>query len=141
VPERYPISDHRRIFLDLDHLRSWDTGVFQYFPKPEKVTLTGLETGKPGSWGSRLNTIIGSVHVEGGRWLMWANCMPEILSYNEMADHMFAVYFESDDALRRRKPDLRITGQNRYSGNNLLPAAAASDGSRWAASLDQGRRR
>lgn len=121
VRERYAHDDHRRIFLDLDHVRKWDTGVFQYFPQPEKIVLTGLESGGPGSWDARLNTIYGSVLIEGGRWRMWCGCMPDALSYDENADHFLACYFESDDGLRWRKPDLRLTGQRRWPGNNLLP--------------------
>lgn len=121
VPQRFIQRDHRRIFLDVDNLRRWDTSLFQRFPQAEKVSLTGLEPGPAGSWDARTTEIFGSVLVEKGRFRMWYMCMPDALSYKESADHSFACYAESDDGVRWHKPDLGLTGQSRYPGNNLLP--------------------
>ncbi|MBI4024084.1 MAG: hypothetical protein HY360_03830 [Verrucomicrobia bacterium] len=121
IPQRYVHNDHRRIFLDVDNLRKWDIGLFQRFPQAEKVPLTGLEPGPAGSWDSRTTEIFGSVLIEKGRFRMWYLSMPDPESYNDCADHSFASYAESDDGVHWRKPDLGITGQNRYPGNNLLP--------------------
>jgi hypothetical protein len=121
VPQQYAHSDHRRIFLDTDNLRKWDTGLYQRFPQAEKVVVTGLEPGPAGSWDSRLTEVTGSVLVEDGRFRMWYICMPEAESHDENADHNFTCYAESDDGIHWRKPDLGITAQQRYPGNNLLP--------------------
>lgn len=121
IPQRYVHSDHRRIFLDTDSLRRWDTGLFQRFPQAEKVAVTGLDPGPAGSWDARMTEITGSVLVENGRFRMWYICMPDVTSYRENADHNFNCYAESEDGVHWVKPDLGITAQNRYPGNNLLP--------------------
>lgn len=117
--------DSRRLFLDLDALREWDTGIFQRFPKPEKVPITGLEPGPAGSWDARAATIYGSVLVEDGRFRMWYCGMPDAHSHDENPDHMYTCYAESDDGIAWRKPDLGITGRQCYPGNNLLALPGA----------------
>ena len=118
-------ADSRRLFLDTDGVRSWDSGIFQRFPKAEKVPITGLEPGPAGSWDARVSTIYGSVLVENGRFRMWYCVMPDAETHEENPDHMFTCYAESDDGINWRKPDLGITGQQRYPGNNLLPMPGA----------------
>jgi hypothetical protein len=46
--------------------------------------------------------------------------MPDAHSHEEDADHFYTAYAESDDGIRWHKPDLKITGQRKYPGNNLL---------------------
>lgn len=121
IPQRYIFDDHRRCFLDTDNLRQWDHGLYQRFPQAEKLSLTGLEPGPSHSWDSRSTEIYGAVLVEDGRFRMWYLCMPEPEGFDECADHSYACYAESEDGIHWVKPDLRITGQNRYPGNNLIP--------------------
>jgi len=121
VPQRYVLNDHRRIFLDTDCIRKHDKGVSQRFPQPEKVPLFGLEPGPAGSWDARDVSIYGTVMVEDGLWRMWYLCMPDADSHEENPDHSFACYAESDDGIHWRKPNLKLTGQHRYPGNNILP--------------------
>lgn len=113
-------KDRRYLFLDLDRVRRWDAGIVQRFPQPEKVPISGLEPGAPGSWDARVSTIYGSVLKEDGLFRMWYTVMPDALSHDEDPDHMYSAYAESDDGIHWRKPDLKITGQSRYPGNNLL---------------------
>ena len=111
----------RRVFLDIDCLSRWDESeVFQRFPKADKVPVTGLESGPPGSWDARVASDYPTVLFEDGLFRMWYSCMPDAESHAENADHGFVCYAESEDGLRWRKPDLGITGQHRYPGNNLL---------------------
>jgi len=112
--------DIRHLFLDTDGLRRWDTGVMQRFPKPEKVSITGLEPGSTGPWDARVTTIYGSVLVEDGKFRMWYFCMPDANNYDEGADYPLAAYAESDDGVHWTKPDLKLTGRHRHPGNNLL---------------------
>ncbi|MBI4025794.1 MAG: hypothetical protein HY360_12490 [Verrucomicrobia bacterium] len=121
VRERYAHDDHRRSFLCTDNLRKWDTGLFQRFPQAEKVPLTGLEPGGTGSCDARTTEIFGSVLVENGIFRMWYLCMPDADSHAENPDHSYVAYAESEDGIHWKKPDLRLTGRNRYPGNNLLP--------------------
>jgi hypothetical protein len=113
-------ADTRRLFLDTDSLRTWDTGIIQRFPRPEKLRVSGLEPGPPGSWDARVTTIYGSVLREGGLFKMWYCSMPDALSHTEGADHGLICYAESGDGYRWRKPDLRLAGQKTWPGNNLL---------------------
>lgn len=113
--------DTRHLFLDTDSLREWDTGIVQRFPHAEKVPVSGLEPGPAGSWDARVTTIYGSVLIEDGLFRMWYCCMPDAQSHQEGPDHGLTCYAESDDGLNWRKPDLGITGQRRWPGNNLLP--------------------
>jgi len=121
VPQRYVLDDHRRIFLDTDCLRWRDKGLYQRFPQAEKVTVHGLEPGPAGSWDARDVSIYGTVLVENGLWRMWYLCMPDADSHEENPDHSYVCYAESDDGIHWRKPDLGLTGQHRYPGNNILP--------------------
>ena len=114
------MDDTRRIFLDIDSLSRWDQAtLFQRFPKAERVPITGIEPGPAGSWDAR-GADYPCVLYEDGLFRMWYSCMPDAENYGENADHAFVCYAESDDGVTWRKPDLKITGQNRYPGNNLL---------------------
>ena len=114
------MDDTRRIFLDIDGLSRWDQAtLFQRFPMAERVPITGLEPGPAGSWDAR-GADYPCVLYEDGLFRMWYSCMPDAEDYGENADHAFTCYAESDDGVTWRKPDLRITGQSRYPGNNLL---------------------
>ena len=114
--------DGRRVFLDLDSLTQWDPGteLQQRFPMAEKVPITGLEPGLPGSWDACLTTVWGSVLVEDGLFRMWYWGQPGFESHQEHADQPLVCYAESEDGLRWTKPDLGITGQHRWPDNNLL---------------------
>ncbi|MHB0934746.1 MAG: hypothetical protein ACYC6A_00005, partial [Armatimonadota bacterium] len=115
------MTDVRYPFLDLDRMRAWDTGLMQRFHRPEKVPITGLEPGPAGSWDARMACIYGSVLKEDGRFRMWYGVMPDAGSHAEEADHYLSAYAESEDGVTWRKPDLGLTGQQQYPGNNLLP--------------------
>src|ERR1043166_1659729 len=67
IPQRYIINDHRRIFLDTDNLRKWDTALYQRFPQAEKVPIYGLDPGPAGSWDARTTEIYGTVLIEKGK--------------------------------------------------------------------------
>ncbi len=111
----------RSVFLDVDCLSRWDESeIFQRFPQAEKVAVTGLEPGPPGSWDARVPSDYPNVLFEDGMFRMWYSVMPDAESHGENADHSYVCYAESEDGLTWRKPDLGITGQNRYPGNNLL---------------------
>jgi hypothetical protein len=125
VPQRYMIRDQRRCFLDTDNLRRWDTGIYQRFPKAEKVPLTGLEPGPVGAWDAARTSIYGSVLVETGLFRMWYNCECDPGTYAEAGDRFLPCYAESDDGIHWRKPDLKLTGQRIFPGNNLLPLPGA----------------
>lgn len=114
-------SETRYVFMDTDALRQWDTGIIQRFPPAEKVAITGLEPGPAGAWDARSTTIYGSVLKDDGRFRMWYCAMPDVVSHRENADHFYVCYAESEDGIRWHKSDLRLTGQRRYPGNNLLP--------------------
>jgi len=72
------------------------------------------------SWGAALTTIWGSVIKENGLFRMWHWGMREAESEKEPADRPLVCYSESEDGIHWRKPNLKITGQKRYPGNNLL---------------------
>jgi len=123
--ETEPQNDERHLFIHLDLIRRWDAGIYQRFPQPEKVPITGLEPGGPDSCDARVAEIYGSVLIEDGVFRMWYSVMPDALSHAENADHFYAAYAESDDGIHWRKPDLKITGQERFPGNNLLSLPGA----------------
>jgi len=114
----------RHVFLDLDNVTEWDVGVFQTFPQAEKVPITGVEPGPPGAWDARVANYA-NVLYEDGRYRMWYCCQPEPAGYGENADHFYTCYAESDDGIAWKKPDLKITGQQRWPGNNLLALPGA----------------
>ncbi len=114
-------ADTRHLFLDTDALREWDAGIIQRFPQAEKMPITGLEPGPVGAWDARGTEIYGSVLKENGRFRMWYCAFPDAASLDDVYDHSYVCYAESDDGIRWRKPDLRLAGQLRYPGNNLLP--------------------
>jgi len=119
------MSDIRHLFLDTDSLRRWDSGMTMRFPKPEKVPITGLEPGPAGSWDARVTTIYGSVLVEDGKFRMWYVVMPDANDYEANADYMLTAYAESDDGIHWVKPDLKLTSQQRFPGNNIVPLPGA----------------
>ncbi|MHB0938173.1 MAG: hypothetical protein ACYDCO_25900 [Armatimonadota bacterium] len=119
------MPDIRHLFLCLDKLRTWDSGLYQHCAMPEKVPITGLEPGPGGSWDARVASIYGSVLKEDGLFRMWYCVMPDAENYAENPDHILIAYAESDDGIHWRKPDLGITGRQRYPGNNLLPLPGA----------------
>ena len=110
----------KHIFLDIDNVVEWDLGIYQHFPKPEKIPTTGLEGGPTGSWNARLAAGWGSILYEDGKFRGWVCNMPSIGGLDENADVWLTAYIESDDGFVWRKPNLRITGQDRWPGNNLL---------------------
>jgi len=115
------VNGARHVFLDIDKLSSWEeSNIYQRFPKAEKVVVQGPQVGPPGSWDARIAVDYPTVLFEDGRFRMWYSCMPEPQSHGENADHGLTCYAESEDGIRWHKPDLRITGQHRYPGNNLL---------------------
>ena len=110
----------RHLFLDTDNLVEWDLNVVQRCHKAEKVPVTGLEPGEPGAWDGRVTVAYGSTLVEDGLFRRWYGCMALSRGYKEDADHWMTAYAESDDGIHWRKPDLKLTGQKRWPGNNLL---------------------
>lgn len=110
----------RHLFLDTDNVVEWDLNVEQRFYSPEKVALSGLEQGPPGTWDARITSAYGSTMVEGGLFRKWFSCMPDVSHGDKDPDHWVSCYAESEDGLHWRKPDLGITGQNRWPGNNLV---------------------
>jgi hypothetical protein len=94
----------------------------------EKAPLTGLENGKPGAWDARLTSAYGSTLVENGVFRKWYGCMPDARKTDKDVDHWVTCYAESADGIHWRKPDLKITGQQRWPGNNLagLPGCVMS---------------
>jgi len=124
------MADIRRLFLDTDNIHRWDTGVLPYFPRPEKVAITGLEPGGLESPDARVAEIYGSVLKEDGLFRMWYFVMPDARSrdMHEGGDHPLVAYAESDDGIHWRKPDLGLTGQRRFPGNNLLALPGGVNG-------------
>lgn len=114
------VEPRKRIFLDVDSLTEWDINIYQRFLLPRKVDINGLEPGPQGSWDSGLTTIWGTVLKENGLFRMWYWGQPAPESYDEKPDLPFVCYAESEDGINWRKPNLGITGRNRYPGNNLL---------------------
>jgi len=114
------IFPRRHLFLDTDNLVEWDVHIEQRFHQAEKVRITGLECGPPGSWDARATIAYGSTLVENGRFRRWYGCMADPSSYKEDPDHWMTCYAESEDGIHWLKPDLKITGQNRWPGNNLI---------------------
>jgi hypothetical protein len=110
----------KRLFLDVDTVTQWEKGLVQRFPQAEKVPIRGLEPGSTGPWDGETTTIYGSVLVEDGLFRMWYTGQSAAVSHGQMPDRFCSFYAESDDGINWRKPDLGITGQNRYPGNNLL---------------------
>jgi hypothetical protein len=115
------IAPRKHLFLDTDNLIEWDVNIIQRVLQAEKVAITGLESGPPGSWDGRNTVSWGSVLVEDGLHRMWYCCMPDPTSHKQNIDYWLSCYAESEDGIHWHKPDLKITGQNRYPGNNLLP--------------------
>lgn len=110
----------RHLFIDVDNLVEWDINVQQRIHQAEKVRITGMECGKPGSWDARVTQAYGSTVVENGLFRTWYACMADAGSHGEDADHWMTCYAESDDGIHWRKPDLKLTGQKRWPGNNLI---------------------
>jgi len=111
----------KRVFLDIDDLSRWDGAgaIIQRFPMAEKVQISGLKPGPAGSCDARCCDYP-SVFYEDGKFRMWYSCMPDALSYEENADHVYNAYAESDDGITWTKPNLGITGKHKFPGNNLL---------------------
>jgi len=114
---RYP---KKHIFLDVDNLIEWDTGIFQHFPEPVKIPTSGLECGPSGSWDARVAAGWGTIMKDNGIFRGWICCMPGICDISENCDVWLTGYIESEDGINWTKPDLKITGQKRWPGNNLL---------------------
>lgn len=111
---------HKQVFINLQQLRQRDYGVYQVFPQAEKIPIHGVEPGPLGTPDARISTIYGNVIKEDGKFRMWYTGMPEANSHDENADVMLSLYAESADGFNWHKPDLKLTGQNRYPGNNLI---------------------
>ena len=120
-------DDTRRVFLDIDSLSQWDRGLMQRFPQAEKFAITGVEPGPEDSCDACCANYA-TVLQEGGRFRMWYCAQPKKQSYAENADHWFICYAESEDGIHWVKPDLGITGQHRYPGNNLLALPGSCQG-------------
>src|ERR1051326_9127164 len=118
----------RHLFFDTDNLVEWDTNVEQRFYQVEKGPTHGLQQGKPGAWDARITSAYGTTLVENGLFRKWFACMPDASHKDKDPDHWVTCYAESKDGIHWRKPDLKITGQNRWPGNNLagLPGAVMS---------------
>lgn len=118
----------RHLFLDIDNLVEWDGHLEQRFYQPEKIAISGLEQGPPGSWDARIISAYGTTLVENGLFRKWYACMPDASTSDADVDHWLSCYAESEDGVHWRKPDLKITGQRRWPGNNLcgLPGAVMS---------------
>jgi hypothetical protein len=114
------LHDQRRVFLDLEGLTYWDHHVTQRFPRAAKVPIFGLEPGSTGPWDAAATTSFGSVIPEGGLFRMWYYGIRVPDHHKEQADLPMTCYAESEDGIHWRKPDLKLTGQRRYPGNNLL---------------------
>lgn len=115
----------RRVFLDTDSVTRWDHHVMQRFPVAEKVPVFGLEPGSTGPWDAAYNMGIGTVMIEDGLFRMWYQGLRVPETHREGCDLPFACYAESEDGIHWRKPDLKITGQHRFPGNNLLTLPGA----------------
>src|SRR5262249_51557891 len=76
--------------------------------------------GPPGSWDAVDATLFGTVLKENGLFRMWYYSMREPENVKEPPDRPLVCYAESEDGTHWRKPDLKITGQRRFPGNNLL---------------------
>ena len=111
----------RHLFLDTDSLVEWGENIEQKIHQAEKVRITGLECGPPRSWDARCTVSWGSTLFENGLYRKWYCCIPDAADYGEGVDHWLTCYAESEDGIHWRKPDLKLTGQNRWPGNNLLP--------------------
>ena len=123
------MAGRRHVFLDIDGLSRWDESeIGQRFPHAEKVAVTGLDPGPAGSWDARTSADYPHVLYEDGRFRMWYTCMPDAQHYGEDPDHMYTCYAESEDGLHWAKPDLGITAQDKWPGNNLLALPGAAMG-------------
>ncbi len=120
-----PLQPKRRVFLDLEGLTRWDHHVTQRFPQAEKVPIYGLEPGSTGPWDAAATTSFGSVIKENGLFRIWYYGIRVPDHHKEQSDLPMTCYAESDDGIHWRKPDLKITGQRRYPGNNLLSLPGA----------------
>jgi len=118
----------KQIFLDTGSLTEWDNHIIQCFAKPEKIQIYGLEPGSKGEWDAAATTCFGSVIKENGIFRMWYNGLRIPSSYSEQVDLPVICYAESEDGIHWKKPDLKITGQNRYPGNNILSLPGAPCG-------------
>lgn len=118
----------RHLFFDTDNLVEWDLNIEQRFYQVEKVPVRGLQQGPPGAWDARITSAYGTTLVENGLFRKWFACMPDASHQDKDPDHWVTCYAESEDGIRWRKPDLKITGQNRWPGNNLagLPGCVMS---------------
>lgn len=120
--------NQKRVFLDIDTLTQWDHHLTQRFPQAEKVPLTGLEPGSTGPWDASQTTCFGSVLKENGLFRMWYYGLRCPRNYQEQGDLPTVCYAESEDGVHWHKPDLKITGQRLYPGNNLLSIPGAPCG-------------
>jgi len=123
-----PAPCPKRVFLDIDSLTQWDHHVTQRFPQAEKVPLTGLEPGSTGPWDAAATTSFGSVLKEDGLFRMWYYGQRVPRSVTEQTDLPTVCYAESEDGIHWRKPDLKLTGQRLYPGNNILAIPGAPCG-------------
>jgi hypothetical protein len=126
--EKYEDWEKRKVFLDTDTLTWWDNGIIQRFHRAEKIPIYGLEPGPAGSWDCCYTTVWGSVLIENGVYRIWYWGQGEAEKDSDMLDRPHVCYAESEDGIHWKKPDLKITGQHKYPGNNLLalPGAAMS---------------
>lgn len=108
----------RHVFLDIDCLSDWDTNIVQRFPKAEKIPIQGPKTQNT-EWDKR-GSEYPIVFYEDGIYRMWYSVQPSAKSYEENADHFYSAYAESIDGIHWKKPDLKITAQDFWPGNNLL---------------------
>lgn len=119
-------KSERHIFLDLDCLSNWDTNIVQRFPKAEKLQIEAPKT-MGTEWDAR-GSGYPTVLYENGIYRMWYCVEPSAKTYSENADHMYSAYAESTDGIVWKKPDLKITAQNIWPGNNLLGLPGAIQG-------------
>jgi len=116
----------RHSFLDLDCLSDWDTSIVQRFPEAEKVQIEA-----PGTTGTQWDARCSeypTVLYEDGIYRMWYCVQPSAKGYSENPDHFYTAYAESTDGIVWKKPDLKITAQDIWPGNNLLGLPGAIQG-------------
>ncbi|MCX7705094.1 MAG: hypothetical protein N2115_02395 [bacterium] len=116
----------RHVFLDIDILSDWDTSIVQRFPEAEKIKINAPKTENT-QWDARCSEYP-TVLYEDGIYRMWYCVQPSAKSYSENADHFYSAYAESTDGINWKKPDLKITAQDIWPGNNLLALPGAVQG-------------
>ncbi|MCM8817161.1 MAG: hypothetical protein NC913_06605 [Candidatus Omnitrophica bacterium] len=116
----------KHIFLDLDTLSDWDTSIVQRFQKAEKIQINAPKTDNS-EWDARCSEYP-TVLYENGIYRMWYSVQPSAKDYSENPDHFYSAYAESTDGINWRKPDLKITAQHIWPGNNLLALPGAIQG-------------